>query len=356
MENMEVNSNFWFNKSVFLTGHTGFKGGWLALWLSEMGANVFGYSLKSPTIPNFFTETKLAERLEKSLIGDVCDASTLNAAMIFAKPSIIIHMAAQPLVRESYKSPTQTFMTNVMGTINLLEAARKIETVKVIVNITTDKCYANKEKSNPYFENDTLGGYDPYSSSKTCSEIASASYRDSFLSDKKISLATARAGNVIGGGDWAFDRLVPDFFRAFESKEILHVRSPNAIRPWQHVLEPLSGYLILAQKLYEKGSEYAEAWNFGPESNDDKPVSWVINKLAKKFPTVRWELNSIRQPHEATLLKLDISKAKSKLSWFPRWSLETALEKTSDWYEAFINKQSMADFSIKQINDYKNHE
>ena len=353
MENMEVNSNFWFKKSVFLTGHTGFKGGWLALWLSEMGANVFGYSLEAPTIPNFFTTTNLAERLEKSIIGDVCDASTLNAAMISAKPSIIIHMAAQPLVRESYNSPIQTFMTNVMGTINLLEAARKIETVKVIVNITTDKCYANKEKSIPYFENDTLGGYDPYSSSKACSEIASSAYRDSFLYDKKISLATVRAGNVIGGGDWASDRLIPDFFKALDSKKILYIRYPNAIRPWQHVLDPLSGYLILAQKLYEKGGEYAEAWNFGPENNDEKSVSWIIKKLSKKFPSVRWELDSQRQPHEATLLKLDISKAKSKLGWFPRWSLETALENTSDWYEAYKNKESMADFSIKQINDYK---
>lgn len=350
---MEVNTNFWFNKSVFLTGHTGFKGGWLALWLSEMGANVFGYSLKAPTVPNFFTETKLEERLKKSIIGDVCNATTLNSEMESAKPSIIIHMAAQPLVRESYNSPTKTFMTNVMGTINLLEAARKIETVKVIVNVTTDKCYVNKEKSYSYFENDRLGGYDPYSSSKACSEIASAAYRDSFLSDKNISLATVRAGNVIGGGDWALDRLIPDFFKALESKETLYVRYPNAIRPWQHVLDPLSGYLILAQKLYEKGGEYAEAWNFGPENNDEKSVSWIIKKLSKKFPSVRWELNSQRHPHEATLLKLDISKAKSKLGWFPRWSLETALENTSDWYEAYKNKESMADFSIKQINDYK---
>jgi CDP-glucose 4,6-dehydratase len=261
MENLEVNQNFWHGRSVLITGHTGFKGGWLALWLSELGAKVYGYSLESPTIPNFFNIINLKDRIQNSTIGDIRDLAELINSMKAAKPSVIFHMAAQPLVRQSYNNPVETFTSNIIGTVNVLEAARKIETVKVIVNITTDKCYENHEFDLPYRETDRLGGYDPYSSSKACAEIVTAAYRNSFFKKNGIKLASARAGNVIGGGDWAADRLIPDFFRSIENNEILHVRSPQAVRPWQHVLDPLSGYLILAEKLFIQDNNFAEAGN-----------------------------------------------------------------------------------------------
>jgi CDP-glucose 4,6-dehydratase len=348
-----VDRSFWLGRSVFLTGHTGFKGGWIGLWLAYLGAKVYGYALEAPTRQNFFTETKLEEKLEKSTVGDIRDLIKLAAAMKLAGPSVVIHMAAQPLVRESYKTPVETFSTNVMGTLNVLEAARSTETVKAIVNITTDKCYENQEWLWSYREDDRLGGHDPYSASKACAEIAAAAYRRSFLDQADISLASVRAGNVIGGGDWAIDRLIPDFLRSIDAGETLRIRSPNAVRPWQHVLEPLSGYLMIAERLVVDGSDFAQAWNFGPEDSDAKSVSWIMNRLCQKIPGARWEEKGSPQLHEAGLLKLDSSKAKSRLGWAPRWTLEDALEKTIEWHMAWKNHSPMADISIQQIEAYQ---
>jgi CDP-glucose 4,6-dehydratase len=354
LESMGMNSAFWSGRSVFLTGHTGFKGGWMGLWLSKLGAKVHGYSLEAPTSPNFFTESRLQEHVINSVHGDIRDLESLLKAVKFAKPSIVIHMAAQSLVCESYNIPVDTFTTNVIGTVNVLEAVRKTETVEAVVNITTDKCYENREWLWPYRENDRLGGHDPYSSSKACAEIAAVAYRDSYLKNVGVKLASARAGNVIGGGDWASDRLIPDFLRAIEAEEILQVRSPNAVRPWQHVLEPLAGYLTLAEKLVTEGDQFADAWNFGPEESDSKTVSWVVNHLCKKIPNARWELASEPKLHEAGLLKLDSSKAKSTLGWRPRWALEVALDKTIDWHHMRKQGRDMAEFSIEQISEYSN--
>jgi len=348
-----INKKFWKNKRVLITGHTGFKGGWLALWLTEMGAKVYGYSLEAPTNPNFFKITNLGHKIQNSVTGDICDLLGLTNSMQIAKPSVIFHMAAQPLVKKSYINPIETFTTNIIGTINIFEAARKIDTVEAIVNITTDKCYENQEWDRPYHETDRLGGYDPYSSSKACSEIVTSAYRNSFLSETGIKLASARAGNVIGGGDWAADRLIPDFFRSIDSDRTLRIRSPQAVRPWQHVLDPLSGYLILAEKLVTKGNNFAQAWNFGPEQSGAKTVSWILDRLSKKFNNSKWETEKIKQQHEASLLKLDISKAKSKLGWLPRWPLETAIDNTVEWYQAFKENDNMEEFSIKQIKVYQ---
>ncbi len=352
MENMEINSSFWRGRSVFLTGHTGFKGGWLALWLSEMGAKVYGYSFEAPTNPNFFNIVNLGNKIQNSVIGDIRNLTKLTNSMQIASPSVVFHMAAQPLVRQSYNDPIETFTTNLIGTINVFEAARKIDTIEAIVNITTDKCYENKEQNQPYQETDRLGGYDPYSSSKACSEIATSAYRNSFLSKSGIKLASARAGNVIGGGDWAADRLIPDFFRSIDKNETLLIRSPQAVRPWQHVLDPLSGYLMLAEKLVFNASDYAEAWNFGPEMSGAQTVSWVLNRLSEKFINTDWQIETTEQQHEASLLKLDITKAKSKLGWKPRWSLETAIDKTVLWYQSFKEKKNMEEYSLKQIENY----
>jgi CDP-glucose 4,6-dehydratase len=349
-----MTSSFWNNKTVFVTGHTGFKGGWIAHWLSELGACVHGYALNPPTEPNFFTETNLQERLVGANIGDIRDLGLLDRAIKQSKPEIIIHMAAQPLVRESYQTPVETFEANVMGTVNVLEASRSVGTVKAIVNITTDKCYENKEWIWPYRESDRLGGHDPYSASKACAEIVAAAYRSSFLSDADIRLASVRAGNVIGGGDWATDRLIPDFLRALDVGETLRIRSPNAVRPWQHVLEPLAGYLTLAEHLFEQGGTFADAWNFGPNEEDARSVGWIVTQLCERVPGAQWEPENMMQPHEAGLLKLDSSKAKKHLKWSPRWSLETALEKTVEWHQAWRSGEDMMAFSSKQIESYVN--
>jgi CDP-glucose 4,6-dehydratase len=349
-----MNSAFWHNKAVFLTGHTGFKGGWLAQWLTELGAKVHGFALEPPTEPNFFTETQLQSRLASSILGDIRDLCAVTDSLKSAKPDMIIHMAAQPLVRESYNMPVETFAANVMGTVNLLEAARQVGTVKAIVNVTTDKCYQNKEWIWPYRENDRLGGHDPYSASKACAEIATAAYRNSFLADAHIHLASVRAGNVIGGGDWAVDRLIPDFLRALDAGKTLTIRSPKAVRPWQHVLEPLSGYLLLAEKLCTEDSAFAEAWNFGPNEQDAKSVGWVVEQLCEQIPGARWETEGAKQPHEAGLLKLDSSKAKAKLGWAPRWNLEAALNKTIEWHQAWRNREDMAVITTQQIQAYAN--
>lgn len=351
---MEINSSFWRGRSIFLTGHTGFKGSWIALWLSKMGAKVYGYSLDSKHSLNLFTETKLDERLSSSTIADIQDISSLKSAMLIAKPSLIIHMAAQSLVRKSYQEPVETFKTNIIGTVNLLEVARKVDTVEAIINVTSDKCYENKENSKPYIENDKLGGYDPYSCSKACAELISSAYRNSFFKESGIKVATVRAGNVIGGGDWANDRLVPDFLRASDNEKKLFIRSPNAIRPWQHVLEPLSGYLMLAEKLFIEGDNFAEAWNFGPQENSSKPVSWVVDYLSQKISNVKFEIDKNTQPHETNLLLLDSSKAQSKLNWKPQWPLHIALDKVIEWHKDWKENKAMDEVSISQINSYYN--
>jgi len=346
-----INSNFWHGKKVFLTGHTGFKGSWLSLWLAEMGATVKGYALNPPTTPSLFEEASVAEKIE-SEIGDIRNLEQLTSSMQGFNPDILIHMAAQPLVRLSYKEPLETYETNVMGTAKVLEAARSCENLKAIVSVTTDKCYENKEWVWGYREDEPMGGYDPYSSSKGCAELVTSAYRRSFMLEKGIGLASARAGNVIGGGDWAEDRLIPDILRAFEKDQTVIVRNPASTRPWQHVLEPLSGYLVLAQALYENPTAYAEGWNFGPFDEDAKPVDWILNYMVQQWPNSSWSLDQNAHPHEAGYLKLDISKAKSRLDWHPTWRLENTLKRIVEWHQAWLNKEDMHAKCLQEINDY----
>lgn len=348
---MQVNPSFWRNKRVFLTGHTGFKGSWLSLWLAHMGAIVKGYALNPPTNPSLFEQANVAETIE-SQIGDIRDFETLKASMFDFNPDILIHMAAQPLVRLSYKEPLETYDTNVMGTAKVLEAARSCSNLKAIVNVTTDKCYENKEWIWGYREDEPMGGYDPYSSSKGCAELVTSAYRRSFMQEQGIGLASARAGNVIGGGDWADDRLIPDILRAFEKNQPVVIRNPASTRPWQHVLEPLSGYLVLAQHLYQNPAAYAEGWNFGPGENDAKPVEWILNHMTKIWPNSYWELDGQAHPHEAGYLKLDISKAKSRLNWQPKWRLEHTLTTIVEWHQAWLSGQDMQSYCLKEIADY----
>jgi CDP-glucose 4,6-dehydratase len=348
-----MNRTFWRDKRVFLTGHTGFKGGWLALWLADMGAEVHGYALMPPTEPSFFTVANVQDRLARSTIADIRDASVLTQTIKAAHPDIVFHLAAQSLVRYSYAQPLDTYAVNVMGTVNLLEAVRHTPSIKAVVNVTTDKCYENREWLWPYRENEAMGGFDPYSSSKACSELVTAAYRHSFLDSAGIFLASARAGNVIGGGDWAMDRLVPDFLRTLDSGQTLFIRSPMATRPWQHVLEPLSGYLVLAEKLFNEGAAFAEAWNFGPEEADTKSVQWVIEYLCSHVSGATWQHDLAAQPHEANMLKLESSKAKALLGWRPRWNLQTALDRTLLWQKAWKQGLDMASISVQQIQAYE---
>ncbi|MCB1791378.1 MAG: CDP-glucose 4,6-dehydratase [Gammaproteobacteria bacterium] len=343
---------FWAGKSVFVTGHTGFKGGWLSLWLQQLGARVHGYSLEPPTQPNLFTVANVERGMASSTIADIEDAGSLDAAMRSAQPDVVFHLAAQPLVRLSYAEPVATFATNVMGTVNLFEAVRKCGSVKTIVNVTSDKCYENREWVWPYREDEAMGGFDPYSSSKACSEIVTAAYRRSFLATDNVGCSSARAGNVIGGGDWAADRLLPDFFRALDAGMPLVIRSPNAVRPWQHVLEPLSGYLLLAERLTDEPRQFAEGWNFGPADSDARPVSWIVERLTAARVGASWQLDSEPQLHEANHLKLDSSKARTRLSWRPRWQLETALSMTGDWHDAWRNGEDMHAVTLAQIAVY----
>jgi CDP-glucose 4,6-dehydratase len=347
----------WRGKRVFLTGHTGFKGAWLAIWLNALGAEVTGYALKPPTEPSIFELCRL-HRLIKSNIGDVRDAAKLEKALLAAKPQIVIHMAAQPLVRQSYRNPAETYEINVMGVVNLLEAVRACPGVKAVVNVTTDKCYENKEHARAFREDEPMGGYDPYSSSKGCSELVTSAYRDSFFNPadyKKhgVALASARAGNVIGGGDWAADRLIPDLIRAALKGEKVRIRNPRAIRPWQHVLEPLSGYLQLAEKLYMRGPQYAGAWNFGPDAGDAKDVEWIVKRMFAAWPEAPgYVIDKGRHPHEAHYLKLDSSKARRELGWQPRWHIGAAIDKIISWTRAYAAKEDMYDMCIKQIREY----
>lgn len=348
-----MNQSFWKDKRVFITGHTGFKGGWLSLWLSGLGAEVHGYALSPPTRPDFFTVCGLQQRLASSTIADVRDSDTLTRTLQATRPDIVFHLAAQSLVRFSYTAPVETYAVNVMGTVNLLEAVRQTPGVTAVVNVTSDKCYENREWVWPYRENEAMGGYDPYSSSKGCAELVSAAYRQSFLEKAGIHLASARAGNVIGGGDWAEDRLLPDFLRALDAGETLKIRSPGATRPWQHVLEPLSGYLMLAEKLCTEGSGFAEAWNLGPDEADARTVQWIVESLCSQLTGAQWQCESAQQSHEANALRLDSSMARSRLDWYPRWNLQTALDKTLAWHQAWRQGQDMAALSLQQIDDYE---
>jgi CDP-glucose 4,6-dehydratase len=347
-----MNPHFWHGKRVLMTGHTGFKGSWLSLWLQSLGVNLCGLALVPPTKPALFEVAQVAIGMDHR-IADIREFSAVKAVMDEFKPEIVIHMAAQPLVRASYHQPIETYAINVMGTVHVLEAARHCDSVKAIVNITTDKCYENREWVWGYREDEAMGGHDPYSSSKGCAELVSAAYRKSFLVDSGVALSTTRAGNVIGGGDWAADRLVPDILRALENRQPVQIRNPNSIRPWQHVLEPLCGYLMLAEKLYAYGQVYAEGWNFGPKDEDARPVKWIVEHMCQEWSEgANWAIQPGKHPHEANYLKLDISKARRCLNWEPRWSLETALTKIIEWHLAWIEGQDMRAICLQQIKSY----
>ena len=349
---MEVTSDFWRDKRVLLTGHTGFKGAWMSLWLHSMGAKVQGFALAPPTSPSLFEEAKVGDLVQSNL-GDIRDFAAVSKVVKDFKPEVVFHMAAQPLVRYSYDEPLETYATNVMGTAHLLESIRSIDTVRAVVNVTTDKCYENREWVWGYREDEAMGGYDPYSSSKACSELVTAAYRQSFLDKAGIAAATARAGNVIGGGDWAKDRLVPDILRAFENKQPVSIRNPNSIRPWQHVLEPLSGYLLLAERLCTEHKAFSEAWNFGPQDDDAKPVGWIVEAMASKWgKDASWSFDEGDHPHEAHYLKLDISKARQAMGWSPRWTLDKALDHTVEWHTGWLQGNDVRSQCLNQINDY----
>jgi CDP-glucose 4,6-dehydratase len=347
---MVINTSFWKNKSIFITGHTGFKGSWLTLWLQALGAHVTGFSL--PEAEESLFKVAHVNHGISHIIGDIRDSEALQKAINTAAPEIVFHLAAQSLVRYSYAHPALTYSTNVIGTVNLLDAIRQQKSVKAIVNVTSDKCYENKEWSWGYRESDRLGGFDPYSNSKARSELVTEAYRRSFFStNDSTRLASARAGNVIGGGDWSPDRLIPDLMRAYLNQIPLELRYPHAERPWQYVLEPLSGYLLLAEKLYDQEIEMASAWNFGPNESDVKSVQWIVNAMQRLFDQkITVSINSTGIHHEATYLKLDCSKAKAKLKWKPTWGLEKGLKETSDWYKAFKQKKDMRSFTLQQLS------
>jgi CDP-glucose 4,6-dehydratase len=348
-----VTTAFWAGRRVLLTGHTGFKGSWLSLWLQSMGAELRGVALDPPTQPALFHVARVSAGMDHR-IADIRDYEAVRALLSEFQPEVVFHMAAQPLVRRSYDHPIETYATNVMGTVHLLEAARQVGSVRAVVNITTDKCYQNREWVWGYREEEPMGGHDPYSSSKGCSELVSSAYRESFLREAGVAMATARAGNVIGGGDWAADRLVPDILRALQAQEPVLIRNPHAIRPWQHVLEPLSGYLLLAERLCREGQGEAEGWNFGPRDEDARPVQWIVEHLCTRWDTAaRWALQEGNHPHEANFLKLDISKARQRLQWAPRWSLEDALGRITSWHRAWLQGQDMRAFCLNQIAQYR---
>jgi len=352
-----LNREFWKGKRVFLTGHTGFKGSWLSIWLHALGAEVTGYALEPPTNPSLFVLAGVDDLLVSN-IADVRDLDRLRAEMVKAAPEIVIHMAAQPLVRDSYKIPVETYATNVMGTVHLLEAVRITKTVKAVVNVTTDKVYENREWVWGYRENEPMGGYDPYSNSKGCSELVTASYRSSYFNPREysrhgVAVASARAGNVIGGGDWATDRLIPDIIRAILAGEPVLIRNPHAIRPWQHVLEPLAGYLLLAERLCEQGATCAQGWNFGPADDDARPVEWLVKRLCSEWSEgARYELDRGEHPHEAHYLKLDCSKARCELGWIPRWGLDVALKRIVEWTRVYQQHGDVRSECLRQIRSY----
>ena len=358
MEELVGSANIWKGKRVFLTGHTGFKGGWLALWLASRGAIVRGYALDPNTDPNFFTACNIGSLVE-DIRGDIRDSKTLEPALRDFAPEVVFHMAAQPLVRYSYDDPVGTYETNVIGTARVLDAVRRTPSVRAVVSVTTDKCYENKEWLWGYRETDPLGGYDPYSSSKACAEIVSAAYRQSYFPVAKIAehrcgIATARAGNVIGGGDWSTDRLIPDLVRGFLAGQPVKIRRPDATRPWQHVLEPLHGYLLLAEKLLTLDPHYATAYNFGPADDDARNVGWIVDRMTTFWGNgASWQQDGDPGLHEAGYLKLDASRARTELNWRPRLRLDNALHWLVDWYKAADSGQDMRAFTLAQIAAYE---
>lgn len=351
-----MNKIFWKNRRVLVTGHTGFKGSWLSLWLQMLDAKVCGIALSPSTNPNLFSLINIENKMQ-SHIADVRDFSVIQKIIHDFQPDIIIHMAAQPLVRYSYQNPIETYETNVMGTVHVLEAAKTCDSVKAIVNVTTDKCYDNKENLRGYQEADGLGGFDPYSNSKACSELVTSAYRNSYYEKLNKGLASARAGNVIGGGDWSQDRLIADIMKSIVAQNPVIIRNPSAIRPWQHVLEPLSGYLLLAEKLFEQPNRYSEAWNFGPNTEEVATVETIVKQIFSQWRenNAGWEIqNDPNALHEAQFLKLDITKATTQLDWKPRLNLNTTISWVAQWYQAWMEKKNMYDYTIKQIQQYEN--
>jgi len=340
-------------RSVLVTGHTGFKGGWLSLWLAHRGATVHGYAAAPPTRPSFFETANVESRLASNTIADIRDRATLKKALATARPEVVFHLAAQPLVRQSYRDPLETFDVNVMGTAHLLDAVRSVDSVRAVVIVTTDKCYENVDWEWPYRERDRLGGHDPYSASKACAELVTQAYGRSFLAAAGIAVATARAGNVIGGGDWAADRLIPDLLAAIDAGRSPVIRSPDAVRPWQHVLEPLAGYMMLAERLLASGPEFADAWNFGPDESATRSVRWIVDRLCMRPAGPGWRHEPATGAHEAHSLRLDSSKARHRLGWRSRWSLDEALSRTVEWHRAWRRGEDMAAVSLAQIEAHE---
>ncbi|MEM6513120.1 MAG: CDP-glucose 4,6-dehydratase [Pseudomonadota bacterium] len=358
MEGLAMNPSFWKNKRVLITGHTGFKGAWLSLWLERLGAEVHGVSLPPKDSPNLFEKASIHSVLSHHCL-DIRNREQLGQLLTRIQPEIVFHLAAQSLVRYSYENPLETYETNVIGTLNVLEAVRAAGSVRQAIIITTDKVYENHERDAGYKEHEPLGGHDPYSSSKACAELLVSSYRRSFFPDSlfdqhKMSIASVRAGNVIGGGDWAKDRLIPDFVRAIESGSDIVIRNPSAVRPWQHVLDALSGYLALTEAMSTQPG-FAGAWNFGPAENDARPVRWIVEKMISlSGKQVSWSQDGGEHPHEAGYLRLDCRKANEELDWQPTWSLDSALEKVVEWHLADASGRDARETSIKQIEDYMN--
>ena len=353
-----MNLEFWKGKRVFLTGHTGFKGSWLSLWLKNLGVDLTGYSLDLVD-ENFFFKDAEIENGMNSIVGNICDIDSLKQAIIKSKPDIIIHMAAQALVRDSYSDPINTYETNIMGTVNIFEAARSCSSVKAIINVTSDKCYENKERELGYKEDEPMGGYDPYSSSKGCAELVTSAYRNSFFKPpaSSILVASVRSGNVIGGGDWSRDRLIPDAIKSFYNNETVIIRSPKAVRPWQFVLEPLRGYLMVAEKLYNNESNYATGWNFGPRDVGAKNVEWIINELCSKWgANANWQYEEEKSQilHEATYLKLDTLKANNVLNWNPVLDINDTIDLIASWYKGYESNENIRNISVNQIIKYQN--
>ena len=355
-----VDFSFWHGKRVLITGHTGFKGSWLSLWLHDLGADVYGFALP-PTAASLYAMAGV-EEVVSSIFADIRELGAVHSAMEEIKPEIIIHLAAQPLVRDSYLYPIDTLATNIMGTANLLQAVRSVSGIRSLVNVTTDKVYDNKEWIWGYRENDALGGYDPYSASKACSELITSAFRHSYFqhdeqNSQRVAIATARAGNVIGGGDTAKDRLVPDCIAALQKQEPVVIRNPHSVRPWQHVLDPLSGYLMVAEKLYTHGMSYAKGWNFGPISNDARTVEWIVRYLYDQWgASEMYKISDAQHPHETNQLRLDCSQAVTELGWYPRWDLETSLDKVVDWHRAVEQGASPRNVSLRQIEEYMHTE
>lgn len=358
LEGMGIMRSFWENKRVLITGHTGFKGSWLSLWLQKLGAQVTGYSLAPPTMPNLFTQADVKNGMT-TIFGDIGDLSLLKKTIAEFDPEIIFHMAAQSLVRKSYQEPVKTFSANVMGTVNLFEAARSAVNLRVIINITSDKCYENKEWQWGYREIDPMGGDDPYSASKGCAELVTAAYRRSFFPKEnydlhKVAISSVRAGNVIGGGDWAEDRIIPDLVRSIQSNERLVIRNPHSVRPWQHVLEPLYGYLLLAEKMWNNGTEYDDSWNIGPSDNDAISVEALLNLFQEAWgQKLKIRVDDGNHPHEANYLKLDCSKARQQLGWTSRLSIEQCMQWVAAWTRAYLQEEDIRDFTIDQISSFE---